>query len=139
MLLDPFLPVTSLLQGARRVGFLPPADVVVGETDLVLTLDVPGLTAEDLEIEALGGELVVRGERKPPALAEEAAWAHAERAFGPFERRIRLPKGVDTDGIAATMDNGVLSLVVPKSEETKPRTIAIDSGDGQRWLETAEA
>jgi len=139
MLFDPFVPMTSMLQGSRRVGFLPAADVVVSENDIVLTLDVPGLTADDLEIEALGGELVVRGERKAPQVGENSTWAHSERAFGTFERRIRLPKGVDTDGIAATMDNGVLSLLVPKSDELKPKTIAIEAASEQRELETATA
>ena len=59
--------------------------------------------------------------------------------MGAFERRIRLPKGVDSDSITASMENGVLSLIVPKPEAMKPKTIAIGAGTEQRQLETAAA
>jgi HSP20 family protein len=66
-------------------------------------------------------------------------FAHRERAFGAFERRIKVPDGVDPDGITASLDNGVLSLIVPKPERLKPKTIAISPGSEQRQLETATA
>lgn len=139
MLFDPFVPFNSLFQPAGRVGFLPAADVTVGESDMVLTMDLPGLTAEDLDIQAIDGELVVRGERTRPALPEGSRWAFSERSFGAFERRVRLPRGVDADAITASMENGVLSLIVPKPEALKPRTIAIASGDEQRQLSASAA
>jgi HSP20 family protein len=101
--------------------------------------DLPGLSAEDLEIEFFDGSLVVRGERRRPAGAEGTAWVHSERAFGRFERRIRVPDGIDPDRVTASMHNGVLSLIVPKPERLKPRTIAIDTGESSRQLETVTA
>jgi HSP20 family protein len=68
MVLDPFSPLFPT--HANGAGFTAPADVTVGESDLVLTMDLPGLTAEDLEIELLD-------------------------AFGRFERRFQVPDGVD--------------------------------------------
>jgi HSP20 family protein len=133
---DPFTMFTSQLNGA---AFVPPADVTVSEGDVVLTMDVPGLTGEDLEIELVNGYLSVRGERKRPAVAEGAQWAHTERTFGRFERRIKLPDGVDPDKIAASIDNGVLSLIVPKPEKMIPRTIEIGAGREQRQLQTNAA
>jgi HSP20 family protein len=133
---DVFTPLSAHL---NRSTFLPPADVTVSDSDLVLTLDLPGLTADDLEIELVDGYLAVRGERKRPEAAEGTRWAHNERAFGRFERRITLPDGVDPDAITATMDNGVLSLIVPKPARMIPRTIAIGSGTDQRQLETSAA
>jgi len=112
----------------RRTAFLPPADITVGEHDLVLTMDVPGLTADDLEIQLVDGQLSVRGERRPAEVAAGTRWARRERAFGRFERRLKLPDGADPDLITATVDNGVLSLIVPKPERLQPRTISIDSG-----------
>jgi HSP20 family protein len=133
---DPFLPVF----GARTAAFLPPADVTVSDGDVVLTMDLPGLRADDLEIELLDGHLTVRGERRRPELTEGATWAHAERAFGRFERRIKLPDGVDGDRIAASLVDGVLSLIVPKPERMQPRQITISAGEQeQRRLETASA
>lgn len=96
-------------------------------------------TSSSLMIEVLDRELVVRGERRRPELSDGSRWALSERAFGSFERRIRLAEGVDPDGITASMADGVLSLIVPKPEASRPRTIEIGSGTQQRELETATA
>lgn len=134
LVFDPFL-----TRPLGPVGFVPSADIVVGENDLVLTLDVPGLTAEDLDIQLFDRDLIVRGERRFPELAEGTAWAHRERGFGSFERRIRLPDGVEADMITANVENGVLSLIVAKPERMRPRTISIGSGAARKEIETATA
>jgi len=133
---DPFVPFATQL---NRAAFVPVADVTVSDGDMVLTMDLPGLTTDDLEIELVNGYLLVRGERKRPQVAEGTRWAHTERTFGRFERRIKLPDGVDPDKITASMDNGVLSLIVPKPERMIPRTISIGAGTERRELETAVA
>jgi len=115
-LIDPFVPLAP-----RTGAFLAPVDIVVGEHDVVLTFDLPGVKGGDLDLEVLDRELVLRGERKLPQVQDDVAWAHAERPFGAFERRIRLPEGVDPDAITASMDDGVLSLIVPKPERLTPR------------------
>lgn len=136
---DPFS-FDSVLRTPVQRGFLPAADIVVSDHDTVLTMDLPGITTEDLEIEVLDRELVVRGERRRPELSDGSRWALSERAFGSFERRIRLAEGVDPDGITASMADGVLSLIVPKPEPSRPRTIEIiGSGTQQRELETVTA
>jgi HSP20 family protein len=133
---DPFAFGSAI---GRSAAFTPALDVTVSEGDLVLTMDLPGFTSDDLSVELVGGQLIVRGERARPAVAEGTVWAHSERTFGRFERRVRMPDGVDPDSITASMDNGVLSLIVPKPERLRPRTISIGSSDGQRRLETANA
>ena len=70
---------TPLSVQPNRATFLPAADVTVSDSDLVLTLDLPGFTADDLEIEVVDGYLAVRGERKRPETAEGTRWAHNER------------------------------------------------------------
>jgi HSP20 family protein len=121
-------PLMRLANQTKHAAFLPPVDVTVGEHDLVLTMDVPGLTSEDLEIQLADGFLSVRGDRRQPELQPGTRWGRRERGFGRFERRIKLPEGVDADLITATVDNGVLSLIVPKPERPDPRTISIGSG-----------
>jgi HSP20 family protein len=128
---DPFEPLVG--QFARTPAFMPATDVAVGDGDLVLTMDVPGLTHDDLSIELLDGYLVVSGERKP---APAPNLTHRERAFGKFERHIKVPDGVDPEAITANLDNGVLSVIVPKPERLKRKTIAIGAGSEQRELET---
>jgi len=137
MLFDPFTPFDFTRSVAR--GFLPAADVAFSDGDLLLTMDLPGLTADDLTIELLDGHLSVRGERKRPELGAGTRWAHSERAFGTFERRVKLPDGVDPDAITASFDNGVLSLIVPKPERMKPRTVEIKATNGQRELAESTA
>jgi HSP20 family protein len=132
---DPFAPLVSQFAGA---AFTPKVDVTVGQNDMLLTFDVPGLTTDDLSIELIDGYLVVRGERKRPDLQEGSGLVHGERPYGAFERRIKVPDDVDPDAIAASMDNGVLSLIVPKPERTKPKTIAIGAKE-QPALETTAA
>jgi HSP20 family protein len=134
MLFDPFAPLNP-----RTGAFLAPVDVTIGERDVVLTFDLPGLKADDLDIQLLDRELVLRGERKRPETGDAGTWVHAERPFGAFERRIQLPEGVDADAITASMDAGVLSLIVPKPERLTPKSIQIGGGEKQRELETSTA
>ena len=124
---DPFAPLQT-----RAGAFLAPVDVTVGERDVVLTFDLPGVKGENLDIEVLDNEPVLRGNRERPKVGDGVTSVHAERPFGAFERRVRLPEGVDPDAITANMDDGVLSLIVPKPERLTPRTITI--GGGRREL-----
>ena len=133
LMFDPFSP---LFPTHPRGGFAAPADVTVGESDLVLTMDLPGLTADDLEIELLGGWLSVRGERRRPEVGQGKTFAHSERPFGRFERRFQVPEGVDPDTILRGWTTAC-SLIVPKPERLKPKSIAIGTGSEQRELETA--
>jgi len=133
---DPFAPFAAQL---TRAPFMPSVDVTVGDGDLVLTMDVPGLGADDVSIEFEDGYLLVRGERKRPEVPEGTSWVHAERAFGKFERVVKVPAGVDPDRVTASLADGVLSLIVPKPARMKPRTIAIASGSQDRELEAATA
>lgn len=138
LLFDPFETFFGTpVRGLRGATFVPAADVALGDNDLVLTFDMPGLSAEDIEIEVVGDTLTVRGERGRPAVPDGMRLTHAERGFGRFERTVRIPSGVDPDSVTATMDNGVLSLLVPKPERLKPRTIRIGSGDTQKELTAA--
>src|SRR5919107_1583181 len=111
LFLDPFAPLFT-----RAGAYLAPVDVMVGDHDVVMSFDLPGVKSEQLDIQVLDRELVIRGERRRPELGDGAMWAHAERPFGAFERRIKLPEGLDPDTITANLDDGVLSLIVPKPE-----------------------
>ncbi|WP_211233085.1 Hsp20/alpha crystallin family protein [Solirubrobacter soli] len=122
-----------------EAAYAPKVDVAVGESDVLLTFDVPGLTAEDLTIEVVDGYLVLGGERQRPSLPEGSGIVHGERPYGSFARRIKMPDSVDVDGVAASLDNGVLSLIVPKSERAKRKTISIASGNERATLETTAA
>ena len=135
---DPFAPLSTLVRPPlRSLAFVPAADVAVSNTDIVLTLDVPGLTSEDVSIEVADNTLVVRGERRRSEAPDGTQYAHLERGVGRFERSVRLPAGVDPDSVTASLENGVLSLIVPRSDHARPRTIRIESGDRAKELTAA--
>lgn len=134
---DPFTLLTG--QIARPAGFVPAADIAVSDHDLLLTMDLPGFTSDEVSIDVQDNVLTVRGERKRPELGEKTSMVHLERPYGAFERRITVPSGVDADRITASLDNGVLSLIVPKPERLKPKSVSISTGSERRQLETANA
>lgn len=134
---DPYAQRPSRLH--RTAAFLPMADLAVSESDLVLTLDLPGLAPDDVEIAVESDQLIVRGERARPQVEEGTSYVYVQRPSGAFEHRVGLPRGVDPAAITASMENGVLSLIVPKPERLKPRRIEIGSKNEERQLESATA
>lgn len=151
MLTERFAPLFELQRDLNRflapggAGFVPPADVLASEDEVVVHMDVPGLSTDNLEIELDNDVLTVRGERSYPygGDAEGAggyAWQLVERSFGKFERSIRMPAGLDPDAIEAGVADGVLTLRVQKPETLKPRRIPIGAAaNEQRELEGAAA
>jgi HSP20 family protein len=136
MLMEPLAPVLRDLNRLMAAGggapqaFLPPADVLITDEAVTVWMDVPGVSPDALEIELDNDTVTVRGERVPPfdTSGSERAWRHIERSFGRFERDLRVPKGLDPDSVEATMDNGVLTLRIPKPEPMRPRRIQIKDG-----------
>lgn len=87
--------------------------------------ELPGIKMEDLEITVTGAnQLTIKGERKQPAL-EKGEWHRQERGFGKFERTIELPTNVDANQVEARLENGVLTIKMAKSPESKPRRITV--------------
>ena len=87
--------------------------------------ELPGLKREQIEIYVTeGDQLTIQGERSPINV-EGGLWHRQERGFGKFSRTLTLPFPVDADKVEARFDSGVLSLVMPKSPEAKPRKIEV--------------
>jgi HSP20 family protein len=118
-------------------AFSPAADVVAGEDEVRVTMDVPGMKRDDLEVELLDGMLRIRGERRYP-YASEGEGRRVQRlgrGYGRFERMLRVPKGVDPAALGATIEDGVLTLRIPMPESHKPHRIEIRSADAQRVID----
>src|SRR3954447_20451337 len=132
LFLEPFAPLFGAFgSGAAVRPFVPPADVVVTDDDVTVTMDVPGFTRENLSIELIGEALTVSGERKlhyQRKGEDDRVWQRIERAFGTFERVVQVPKGLDPERITASLTDGVLTLHVPRPESRKPRRIEITTG-----------
>jgi HSP20 family protein len=101
--------------------FEPRLDVVDQGHSLCLTVELPGMEREDVELTVEDDALVLRGEKKVEAQTEEEGCYRLERAYGWFQRVIPLPDGVDVDKVAATFAKGVLTVQVPKVATAKPR------------------
>ncbi len=107
-------------------GLAPAADVVETAADWRIALDLPGLTPEAITVDVKDGNLTVRAERKQPAGTEGHTWHRSERPYGTFFRSFSLPATIDAGRVEARYESGVLTVVLPKREEAKPRTIQVN-------------
>jgi len=108
-----------------RGSWVPAVNILEREDAVVITADLPGLEAEDVEITVEEGTLTIRGERKLEEAAEGETFHRVERLYGSFERTFTLPNSVDVEKIEARSANGEMVLTLPKREESKPRSVKI--------------
>jgi HSP20 family protein len=123
---DPFR--SDLVPSAEELSsrtWLPPVDVRETGEAYVISAELPGLTRKDIQITFENGVLRLAGERKLEKDEDKDNYHRIERAYGSFSRSFTLGSGVDADRVTATFQDGVLTITVPKAEETKPRKIDI--------------
>src|SRR4051812_7364166 len=99
-------------------GYTPAVDVREQPDEDVLMVDLPGVKAGDVSLEVVDQVLTISGARAPFETGEAQL---LERPWGSFVRSLTLPKGVDSDAIAAEYADGVLTLHIPKPAHQKPR------------------
>ncbi|KZD07336.1 Hsp20/alpha crystallin family protein [Oceanibaculum pacificum] len=104
----------------------PPVNLWIGDSSVVVTAELPGLSAEDVELTIREDTLTISGERRQAEEAEHAGWHRRERPHGVFSRTIGLPFRVDPDQVQAKFDNGVLEVEMQRPEADRPRKIAIN-------------
>ena len=106
--------------------WVPVVDMHATKDDLVLTVELPGVSEKDVSVSITGDLLTVKGERRFENQVKEQNLLHVERTYGKFERLIQLPMAVQSDRVTATYRDGVLEIKLPKAEELKPKEIRID-------------
>jgi HSP20 family protein len=102
-------------------------DIVASGDEYVISAAVPGLRAEDLSLEVLGDTVTIRGELPVTEPTEGVEILLHERRSGKFARSVTLPTEVDGAKAEAAIENGVLTLRLPKAETAKPKTIKISA------------
>lgn len=111
-------------------ALLPTPAIEMTETDKAykITVEVPGIEADKLEVEAEKGLLVIKGEKEVEREEKERDFTRSERSYGVFERRIALPADAELDKIHAKTANGVLKIKIPRDarHESARRKIAVD-------------
>ena len=103
----------------------PAIDLYQTDNEVVVKASIPGMKAEDVQINVSGDVLTLKGEVKQEQEHKDRAWHIREQRFGSFERSIVLPTEVKTDKAEAVFESGILTITLPKADEVKPKTINI--------------
>lgn len=117
-------PLTSSEEVGER-AWIPAVDVLESEGTLTVTAELPGMRKEDVDITLEDGVLKISGERRFEKDDERENYRRIERAYGRFSRAFTLPRHVDRSRVEARFDNGLLRIVLPKSEDARARKIDI--------------
>ena len=110
-----------------RVGqssVFPAINLTENNEKFFIRAELPGISQEDLDIQATGNGLFIAGERKIPA-QEGVKYHRREREAGKFSRAVNLPSEIDTERIHAELRQGILTIAIPKAEKAKPRQIEV--------------
>jgi len=108
---------------------MPHANFAETDAGYEISVDLPGMNPDDVQIELTDGNLVITGERKQESAEEGKTWHHVERRWGTFQRKLALPKAVDQEKIEATFKNGVLTVDLPKKAEVQPKRIQVKAAE----------
>lgn len=112
---------------ATRARVYPPLNLYETAVNYVLTVEVPGMDSESLDLSLTGETLTIRGERKRPELIPEESYRRQERPFGRWTRTITFPGRVDGSKVSAHYAHGVLTVTLAKAEENRPRQITVST------------
>lgn len=108
----------------------PQIDVSETDTELRVSVDIPGVTQEDVDVTVEGDILSIRGEKRAETEEERGNYHVSERSFGRFQRSIQLPFAPDHDQVRAHFDRGVLAITIPKTEQAQQRGRRIEVKSG---------
>ena len=131
--MSPMLARALGLQGQPQgsgtaTAWAPALDISERKDAYLVTVELPGLKPEDLDITMEDGLLTIQGERQFTSESSEQQFHRVERRYGAFRRSITLPAHVMAEGIQASFEDGVLEILVPKAEEAKPKRIQVRPG-----------
>jgi HSP20 family protein len=116
--------------GAPARVWSPAVDVAETQDGIVLRAELPGMRQEDIDIELTGDTLTLRGERKFENREQRENFVRVERSYGRFQRSFTLGVPVQHDQVRANYRDGVLEIVLPKSEATRPRKVQVTGSSG---------
>jgi HSP20 family protein len=112
------------LVGTDAPGWTPPVDLYETEGGFVLTAEVPGLTRDNIDIQAEESRIVIRGERASGQVSCEQ-YHRVERGHGRFSRAFVLPEPIDVEGVTADLKDGLLTVTIPKAAGRGARRVDV--------------
>jgi HSP20 family protein len=108
-------------------SWVPAADIYeTADKDVVVKIELPDVKREDIKVTVENDTLTIAGERKFDATVSREQYQQIERGYGAFERSFALPTTVDAGRVGATYQDGVLTVTLPRREETRPRQIPVN-------------
>jgi len=113
------------LTDGGRLAAVPSVDMFETENDVVIKAVLPGMKAEDVDINVTGEMLTIKGETKEKNEIKEKAYHIREQRWGSFERSLVMPTTVLSDKAKAEFEDGILTITLPKAEQVKPKTITV--------------
>ena len=116
---------TRPLSMAGNGWAVPAVDMYQTDNEVVVKAALPGMKAEDVQLNVTGEVLTIKGEIKQKEEVKEKAYHLREQRWGMFERSVILPTEVVADKAKADFENGILTISLPKAEEAKPKSISI--------------
>lgn len=122
---DAFTRPFSLMRNGGSTWSSPAIDMYQTDNEVVVKAALPGIKANEVQINVTGDILNIRGETKQDEEKKDRSWHIREQRWGAFERSVLLPTGVISDKAKADFDNGILTITLPKSENVKPKTITV--------------
>jgi HSP20 family protein len=105
----------------------PAVNVWTGEDGAILTAELPGVNADDLDISVVNDTITISGKREAPEVADEVKYILQERGYGNFNRSVQLPFPVEPEQVDAKFQKGVLRVELPRAEQDRPRKISVKS------------
>ena len=109
----------------RQAPWMPAMDVYETEDKVVVSVELPGMTAEDVEVSVEDSTLSVSGKREFSSEVKQESYHRIERRYGEFSRAVSLPPQVDPTKVEARFADGVLTIELPKLEKAKPKKIQV--------------
>lgn len=124
-MLEDFFSSDTRFFGEPVTSLMPLMNIEETKDAYRISIEVPGMEKDDIDIEVKDNVLTISGEKKEEVKSEDSTFYRRERRFGKFSRSISLPNDINVDGIDAEYKNGVLMLTLPKTEEAKPKKITV--------------
>jgi HSP20 family protein len=128
---DAFTRPFSLMRDGGSNWSSPAIDMYQTDKEVVVKAALPGIKADEVQINVTGDLLTIRGETRQEEektsspKENEKSWHLREQRWGTFDRSVRLPTDVVADKAKADFENGILTITLPKSEQVKPKTITV--------------
>ncbi len=107
----------------ERANFVPATNIVESEKDFRIELSAPGFNKTDIKVEVENDTLLIKGEHKAENTETKENYTRKEFNYGSFTRSFTLPENINTEGLEARYENGILNVVLPKKAEEKVKAV----------------